>query len=117
MYFIGQVIFVKKKMLPVCRILVFSLSPIELVQIQIDDGNWENATNVKGPLYVTRWEPKKYSTGVHNINVRSRDNHGRERGITQPFCLDGTRLDFRFLARLALMTNISTMVGFALARH
>ncbi|KAK6636235.1 hypothetical protein RUM43_009893 [Polyplax serrata] len=89
------------------RVLVFSLAPIELVQIQIDDGDWTNATNIKGPLYVVPWNPKEYENGVHNLNVRSRDAEGRERGITQPFCLDGTRLDFRFWPRVALMTNIS----------
>lgn len=93
------------------RVLVFSLAPIELVQIQIDDGDWTNATNIKGPLYVVPWNPKEYENGVHNLNVRSRDAEGRERGITQPFCLDGTRLDFRFWPRVALMTNISIVVS------
>lgn len=93
---------------------MFSLSPIELVQVQVDEDGWVNATNVKGPLYVVHWTPRKYDMGIHHINVRSRDAEGREKGITQPFSLDGTRLDFKFWPRVALMTNVSAMVSYFL---
>lgn len=91
------------------RVLIFSLSQVQLVQIQFNEEGWLNATHVKGPLYVIPWNPKTYSTGVHHIHVRARDADGRERGINQPFSLDGTRMDFRFWPRLALMSNISTV--------
>ena len=91
--------------------LVFSLSQIQLVQIQFNEEGWLNATHVKGPLYVIPWNPKLYSRGINHIHVRARDADGREQGISQPFSLDGTRMDFRFWPRLALMSNISTVVS------
>lgn len=90
---------------------MFSLSPVELVQIQFNEEGWRNATHVKGPLYVIKWDPSEYYDGINNIHVRARDSEGREQGILQPFSLDGTRLDFRFWPRLALMSNISTVVS------
>ena len=92
--------------------MVFSIAPIDLVQIQINDDDWKNASNVKGPLYIVPWQPEKYGTGIHSINVRSRDREGRERGITQPFSIDETTFSFKFWPRLVLMTNISTVVSF-----
>lgn len=53
------------------RILAFSPAPIEIVQLTLDNGDfWETCDNVDGPLYVTKWDPKLYSTGLHTLRVR-----------------------------------------------
>jgi hypothetical protein len=44
------------------------------------------------------------------VQVLIKDEAGREKLTTQPFSLDGSRLSFRLLPRLALMSNISLMV-------
>jgi len=44
--------------------------------------------------------------------VHVTDAVGRTRVVSQPFSLDGTRMNFNLLPRLALMCNISTVVSF-----
>ncbi|PNF33569.1 hypothetical protein B7P43_G16995 [Cryptotermes secundus] len=89
------------------RILGFSLSPIESVQVKVDDSIWQNCTHILGPLYVHPWNPNLYARGIHEIHVLIKDEAGREKLTTQPFSLDGSRMSFRLLPRLALMSNIS----------
>lgn len=66
--------------------------------------------NVEGPLYVLKWNPKKYFSGLHTIELQVKDAHGRENSYSQPFVLDDTRLSFSLLSRIALMTDASTIV-------
>lgn len=66
--------------------------------------------HVSGPLYVVKWNPKKYLSGLHVMDLYVRDSHGRETTYTQSFALDGTRLSFNILSRIALMTDASTVV-------
>lgn len=40
-----------------------------------------------------------------------RDESGRDRIISQPFSFEDTSFSFDILARIALMTNISTVVS------
>ncbi|KAF2894815.1 hypothetical protein ILUMI_11361 [Ignelater luminosus] len=94
------------------RILAFSLASIESVKIKIDDENWLECRKMKDSLYVARWDPSNYLKGIHTIQVYVRDVEGREKYIAQPFSLDGTRLSFGMLARIALMTNASTVFKF-----
>ncbi|KAJ4435764.1 hypothetical protein ANN_18383, partial [Periplaneta americana] len=89
------------------RVLGFSLSPIESVAVKIDDGVWLHCTHIRGPLYVHPWNPNLYTTGIHDIHVLIKDEAGREKVTTQPFSLDGTRISFRLLPRIVLMSNIS----------
>ncbi|XP_067009565.1 transmembrane protein 62 isoform X2 [Anabrus simplex] len=94
------------------RVLAFSLSPIKSVRVRINDEDWQDCTHVEGPLYVAPWVPSKYDIGLHDIEVNIKDTLGLEKTITQPFSLDGTRLSFRLLPRIALMCNVSMVFQF-----
>ncbi|XP_046474147.1 transmembrane protein 62 [Neodiprion pinetum] len=89
------------------RVLAFSITDLKSVEVQIDNGRWLECRQVKGPLYSVKWNPKEYKSGLHHIQVRVVDNDGREKLTSQPFSLDGTRLSFRILPRMLLMSNIS----------
>ncbi|XP_058792329.1 transmembrane protein 62-like [Phymastichus coffea] len=89
------------------RILAFSISSIKTVKVRINHENWMDCKNVKGPLYVVRWDSLNYKTGIHNIQVTVTDSEGREKTITQAFSLDGSRLAFDVLPRLILMSDVS----------
>ncbi|XP_043278139.1 transmembrane protein 62-like isoform X2 [Venturia canescens] len=91
------------------RILAFSLSPIKSVQIKIDEDPWRDCYHVKGPLYAAKWNPIDHSSGIHHIRALVIDDIGRRKEVLQPFTLDGTRLSFRVLPRLVLMSNASTI--------
>lgn len=54
-----------------CRILVFSAAPVTAVYVSVDGEVLGKAECVKGPLYVLRWDPKVYSTGLHTIAVKA----------------------------------------------
>jgi hypothetical protein len=92
------------------RALAFSLGEIVSVKVRIDGGKWMDLYNVEGPLYVLKWNPKKYFSGLHTIELQVKDAHGRENSYSQPFVLDDTRLSFSLLSRIALMTDASTIV-------
>lgn len=92
------------------RVLAFSLTNISSVKVRINSGKWLDLYQVKGPLYVVKWNPKIYSIGMHTIELYVRDEHGREKTYSQPLILDDTRLGFNLLPRLALMTDASTIV-------
>ncbi|XP_043478345.1 transmembrane protein 62-like [Leptopilina heterotoma] len=94
------------------RVLAFSLAPITKVEVKVNNDLWLQCRNVKGPLFVTRWNTSNYLIGVHNIQVRVADSDGRERTVTQSFSLDGTRLSFSVLPRLILMSNVSHIFQF-----
>ncbi|XP_021929537.1 transmembrane protein 62-like isoform X2 [Zootermopsis nevadensis] len=94
------------------RVLGFSLSPIESVEVKVDDGVWQHCTHIRGPLYVHPWDPNLFATGIHEIHVLIKDKAGREKVITQPFSLDGTQMSFRLFPRLVLMSNISLVFQF-----
>ncbi|KAG5862870.1 hypothetical protein JTB14_023940 [Gonioctena quinquepunctata] len=91
------------------RILAFSLSRIDFVKIKINDGNWINCKKVRGPLFVAPWEPQNYLDGIHKMEVYVKDIDGRTKSITQPFALDGSRLSFGIMSKIALMTNASIL--------
>lgn len=54
-----------------CRILVFSAAPVTAVYVSVDGEGVGKAEHVVGPLYVLRWDPKVYSTGLHAITVKA----------------------------------------------
>ncbi|XP_076303117.1 transmembrane protein 62 [Lasioglossum baleicum] len=91
------------------RVLAFSLAPIKSVEVQLDDGAWFECEHVKGPLYTSKWNTTKFLDGIHTIRVRAVDSDGRETIVLQPFALDGSRLSFRILPRLILMSNVSNI--------
>lgn len=92
------------------RLLAFSLSPIQSVTVKIDNGNWSDCINVKGPLFVAPWNPNIYLNGLHTLQVHVRDTMGREITVSQPFSLDGSRTDFKTLAKIVLMMDASKIV-------
>lgn len=63
--------------------------------------------NVKKSLFVVYIVADKNNTS----QVRVVDMDDRETVVSQPFALDGTHLSFRFLPRLILMSNISSIVS------
>ncbi|GJQ65555.1 hypothetical protein Trydic_g7655 [Trypoxylus dichotomus] len=90
------------------RLLVFSLSSIDKVEVAIDNEKWRKCHHVQGPLYVTKWNPRLFSTGLHYIHIFVKDADGRQKFVKQPFSMDGTRgMSFGILAKLALMTDAS----------
>lgn len=93
------------------RILAFSPSGIKNVIVNIDDHPKKEASQAKSghPLYVLGWEPKKYSHGIHSIQVQVLDNAGRNLTISQTFSVDGSEKHFEFLPRFILMLNIYTV--------
>ncbi|CAL7945274.1 unnamed protein product [Xylocopa violacea] len=94
------------------RILTFSIALIKTVEVQLDDEDWFECEHIKGPLYVLRWNTTNYKNGIHTIRVRVVDVDGRETIVFQPFALDGSRLSFRVLPRLILMSNVSSIFQF-----
>ncbi|XP_076231397.1 transmembrane protein 62 [Calliopsis andreniformis] len=94
------------------RVLAFSTAPIKTVEAQLDNDAWFECDHIKGPLYTSSWNSTKYREGIHTIRVRVVDTDGREATVLQPFALDGTRLSFKILARLILMSNVSTIFQF-----
>ncbi|XP_047002995.1 transmembrane protein 62-like [Schistocerca americana] len=94
------------------RILAFSLAPLEKVQVTLDKEIWQDCVHIEGPLFVANWSPDKFNSGIYEITVFVRDTEGREKVITQPFSLDGSRISFRLLPRIALMCNVSVVFQF-----
>ncbi|XP_031848051.1 transmembrane protein 62 [Nomia melanderi] len=91
------------------RVLVFSIASLKDVEVQLDDGTWSKCEHVKGPLYTSKWNATEFMHGIHTIRVRVVDSDGRETIVFQPFSLDGSRLSFRILPRLILMSNVSSI--------
>ncbi|XP_060530687.1 transmembrane protein 62-like isoform X2 [Cylas formicarius] len=89
------------------RVLAFSLARIRTVRVRVDHEPWTDCKHIKGPLYVVSWDPQRYSSGLHQIELFVKDIDGRELYKSQPFSLDGTRLSFGVLPRIALMSNAS----------
>ncbi|XP_076619314.1 transmembrane protein 62 isoform X2 [Colletes latitarsis] len=94
------------------RVLAFSTVSIKDVQVQLDDVAWFECKHVKGPLYTSIWNTTKYRDGIHTIRVRVVDIDGREKILFQPFALDGSRLSFRILPRIILMSSASSIFQF-----
>ncbi|XP_043522392.1 transmembrane protein 62-like isoform X2 [Frieseomelitta varia] len=94
------------------RILAFSIALIKSVEIQLDAEPWSECEHIKGPLYVLRWNTTNYKEGVHTIRVKVIDIDGRETTVVQPFALDRSRLSFRILPRIILMSNVSNIFQF-----
>ncbi|KAJ6645818.1 Transmembrane protein [Pseudolycoriella hygida] len=80
---------------------------------------WRNCKKADDNLFVVRWNPLLYAKGVHQLDVKIFDDSGKERFVTQSFALDGTRQEFDTLARLTLMSDVTTIFksffGFAVS--
>lgn len=89
------------------RVLAFSMARIKTVRVRINGELWIDLKHIKGPLYVTSWDPEKYSNGLHDIEVYAKDTDGREKTEVAQFSLDGTKLSYDVFPRIALMSNLS----------
>ena len=56
--------------------LLFSPSPIKSVSVEIDGKVVEaEISNVEGPLFVCKWNPDDYATGIHTLTVKAEVFH------------------------------------------
>lgn len=99
------------------RIIAFSTSEITRCTIRIDNGEWMKCDKKNENFFTVPWKPQLYSRGKHNIEVFVGDKDGGVFTKEQSFALDGSRVQFDFLARFVLMSDITTVfqVGFFVA--
>ena len=81
--------------------------------MKIDEGRWRQCqlTGLNHPLYTVPWEPEKYINGLHTLYVRAKDRSGSFSEISHQFALDGSKPLFPILSRLALMMDVTSLVG------
>ncbi|CAH0750252.1 unnamed protein product [Diatraea saccharalis] len=87
------------------RILAFSDVDIDTVKISFDKISWMKCRVADGPLYVCKWLPNLFSTGIHILFVVVTDEHGKTAVIEHPFSLDGTLVNFEVTPRILLMLD------------
>ena len=96
------------------RILVFSVSSIESVMLEIDDQTMPTPIPIdNGPLYVSPWQSSIYALGLHNMRITAKDTAGRVSVYTQQFSLDGTSSEMAKIPQMLLLTNFHSLVSFA----
>nr|XP_033808731.1 transmembrane protein 62 isoform X3 [Geotrypetes seraphini] len=92
------------------RILAFSRFPITSVDVELDGVFSERAVHVSGPLYVLKWNPSNYSTGLHRIEALVQDASGKINTRSHMFTLDdNVSLSFDFLSSLILLSDLYIM--------
>lgn len=92
------------------RILAFSDVKVETVKISFDKQSWMTCRHTEGPLYVCKWLPHLFKTGIHYLHVEVTDEHGKQAFVQHPFTLDGSLLSFDFTPRVLLMLDATTVV-------
>ena len=96
------------------RVLVFSRSNLTRVTLEINDEEEVVMTRVKSsPLFVSQWNPSKYSSGLHRMTVKAKDEGNNVNQVTQYFSLDGSREDFSFKSKLVMTFMHQTVWGTA----
>lgn len=116
------------------RLLAFSPNLITSVRVWVDEHPLPRATPVGGgPLYVSPWQPEKYSAGLHTIKVTVKvsclqstvqteqlepiltyllqDSSDQECNVTQLFSLDGTAPPLPLLPEMLLLTDLRSLVS------
>lgn len=99
------------------RVIAFSNATIEKVEIRIDgQADWKLMDRVKEPLYVLKWTPDDYLTGLHQAEIRVSDSAKAVRTYTQSFSIDHSSNDFtisaKFLIRIHFKTYVMTIFFF-----
>lgn len=61
------------------RIIAFSTAPINNCSIRIDVQEWKSCVKANDNLFVVKWNPHLYSSGVHNLEVNIVDDNGKQR--------------------------------------
>ena len=74
------------------------------VQMDLDEGE------TTSPLYVARWNPEKYSTGLHTITVSVMDKEGKKVTKTQQFSVDGTTVGLYDFGALFLSLDLGLIL-------
>ncbi|RXM31553.1 Transmembrane protein 62 [Acipenser ruthenus] len=88
------------------RILAFSVAQITAVYVHIDGKLLGEARPVKGPLFTLKWNPMRYTKGLHNIEVKVEDAAGRSTVRHHEFTLEkDVSLGFGFLQSFILLTD------------
>lgn len=94
------------------RMLVFSDVTIKTVEISFDKISWMACRNTKlEPLYVCKWLPHLFKTGLHYLYVKVNDDLGREAFVEHPFTLDGSLMNFEISSRILLMLDAGVVVS------
>jgi len=89
------------------RVLVYSISEIISVRARISNSSYvEMERTANKNLFVLRWNPEKFKTGLHRLTVKARDILDNERRVTESFSFDNSKEDFSFGGRVLL--RIST---------
>jgi hypothetical protein len=93
------------------RVLAFSnASSINKVEISIDGGVAQQLTLSSGPLWVLKWNPDGYQTGLHTARIYVEDSNGSNRTYEQDFSLDLSKKDFSIGAKILLRAYFRTSV-------
>ncbi|XP_033046278.1 transmembrane protein 62 isoform X10 [Trachypithecus francoisi] len=88
------------------RVLAFSLSSVTSVTVKIDGVHLGQAVHVSGPIFVLKWNPRNYSSGIHNIEVIVQDSAGRSKSVHHIFSAqENNHLSFDPLASFILRTD------------
>ncbi|KAL5008024.1 hypothetical protein ScPMuIL_013605 [Solemya velum] len=87
------------------RFLIFTPGSVNNAEVYIDDINIGKGRHVEGSLYVTPWDPSKYTTGIHSLRIVVQDSLQNRQTVEQPFSLDGSRDRFPLMSRLILMVD------------
>ncbi|MGH0169370.1 UNVERIFIED_CONTAM: hypothetical protein FKN15_056768 [Acipenser sinensis] len=88
------------------RILAFSAAQITAVYVHIDGKLLGEAQPVKGPFFTLKWDPMRYTKGLHNIEVKVEDAAGRSTVRHHEFTLEkDVSLGFGFLQSFILLTD------------
>lgn len=93
------------------RMLIFNDVTVKSVEISFDKISWMACKQAKGPLYVVKWLPHLFKTGLHYLYVKVNDELEREAIIEHPFTLDGSLMNFEITARILLMWDARVVVN------
>lgn len=93
------------------RILAFSDVKIETVKISFDKQSWMDCRHTEGALYVCKWLPHLFGSGIHYVHVVVTDEHEKEAVVEHPFTLDGSLISFDITPRILLMLDAGTVVS------
>lgn len=91
------------------RIVAFSTSKITQCKIRIDDGEWQICEKKTENFFAVPWDSSRFLHGKHKIELLVGDADGRIFNHEQIFALDGSRINFDFLAKFILMSDITTV--------
>ena len=92
------------------RFLVFSPFPIQQITVFIDNMMIDDAPrHVKGPLWVSRWNPEMYSEGMHKLIVEVQDKAGKVKSSVSEFSLNHHwSTQFTWTSSILLLTDLCT---------